>query len=440
MFRLGGVTVSGSRCTAYVEGYALVNGTVTYVSGEPVVCSQRTEFRAVVTQSGGTQLVLAYVNGVLESLVTATSAQLGAAGQPGLGVSSVPAGDSVVEGDLGPWDNVAPNPVNGSSASATAFPNEVDISFAGTTDNPGGTGVSSYSFFRNGQWIGNNLTAYFRDTTVQPGQTYQYSIQAYDYHWNFAGVNLPTVTTPPAGAQNPKRVGVNVLGTYWGAQGQESIDVRSGNLNYALPLLAGKTRGLSVPLSLAYNSQNWQQTGTSTWLLGADVGYGFGWQMLIGSLLPVYQQIAAGGAPAYYLFTDSTGAQYRLDQDNNGVWRSKAGVYMAFDENAGILHFPNGTRWFFGCVSAGTEPDAGTMYPTMVEDSNGNEVSIQYLNGGGVTWNNSSARIDDIVDVRAPWPASLSQVTYQFHYNTDVIPHLVSIVNSIGTAENYTFA
>jgi hypothetical protein len=39
------------------------------------------------------------------------------------------------------------------------------------------------------------------------------------------------------------------------------------------------------------------------------------------------------------------------------------------------LHFPDGSFWEFGCQSAGTEEDSGTLYPTLMEDSNGNQLS-----------------------------------------------------------------
>jgi len=41
----------------------------------------------------------------------------------------------------------------------------------------------------------------------------------------------------------------------------------------------------------------------------------------------------------------------------------------------GRLYFRDGSFWVLGCTSAGTEQDAGTMYPTVMEDTNGNQLS-----------------------------------------------------------------
>ena len=156
---LNNVTVSGSSCTATFSEYSMVNGAATLLSSMPVVCNQRSEFRSVMTEistTPGTAQVESYLNGVQLVGYQPSSSQINAAGQPGVGVANVPIRNGVIEADLGPWDNVPPNPVAASSVAVSAFPNRIDISFAGTTDNPGGSGVLEYSFFRDGQWIGNS--------------------------------------------------------------------------------------------------------------------------------------------------------------------------------------------------------------------------------------------------------------------------------------------
>jgi hypothetical protein len=105
--------------------------------------------------------------------------------------------------------------------------------------------------------------------------------------------------------------------------------------------------------------------------LGQDVGYGYGWKLLAGSLLPFNTPTGIGE----YIFTDATGAQYRLNQNNGGVWTSLESVYVSYDSNANVLHFKDGSFWMMGCTSGGTEWDAGTMYPTEIEDSNGYRLS-----------------------------------------------------------------
>ncbi|HLG96093.1 MAG TPA: RHS repeat-associated core domain-containing protein [Bryobacteraceae bacterium] len=255
-------------------------------------------------------------------------------------------------------------------------------------------------------------------------------LQAVDYHYNATTTTI-TVTTPQSGAIDPRQVGVRPLGTYWGGAG-EQIDMRSGNLNYTIPLLKAMARGgWGVGFSLSYNSQNWRQDAGGTWEFGRDIGYGFGWRMQAGSLTPVYKDY---WDVDHYLFIDASGAEYRLNVNNGGVWSSQEGIYVYYDSNAGRLYFRDGSFWVMGSLSAGAEQDAGTMYPTLIEDTNGNQIAIAYNSGAGVTWTNSSSRPSTITDVRTTTP------TYTFTYNTDAIPHLTGISNTIQTSENYTFA
>jgi len=62
------------------------------------------------------------------------------------------------------------------------------------------------------------------------------------------------VTTPASGSIDALETGVRPLGSYWGGSG-EQIDMRSGNLNYSIPLLKAMSRGgWSLGFNLTYNS------------------------------------------------------------------------------------------------------------------------------------------------------------------------------------------
>ena len=89
-----------------------------------------------------------------------------------------------------------------------------------------------------------------------------------------------------------------------------------------------------------------------------------------------------------------------------------------------------------GCQLGGSEQDLGTLYPTLMEDANGNQIAIHYAPGTGVGTPDSSARISRIDDAR--WTTG-SNGTYTFTYNSDAIPHLTAIANDIHTAEKFTF-
>jgi hypothetical protein len=79
--------------------------------------------------------------------------------------------------------------------------------------------------------------------------------------------------------------------------------------------------------------------------MGVDVGYGFGWRLLAGSLTPVY---SGWWTVNHYVYTDSTGAEYRLEDNSGGIWRSREGIFLEYDAGTGRLYFPNGNCWEFG--------------------------------------------------------------------------------------------
>lgn len=79
----------------------------------------------------------------------------------------------------------------------------------------------------------------------------------------------------------------------------------------------------------------------------------------------------------HFIYTDSTGAEYRLDQYDsvNGIWTSLTGVYVAYNPTVNRLYFPDGSFWIMNATSGGIEQDAGVLYPTQMEDSNGDGLS-----------------------------------------------------------------
>jgi len=84
-----------------------------------------------------------------------------------------------------------------------------------------------------------------------------------------------------------------------------------------------------------------------------------------------------------------------------------------------------------GAQSGATEQDAGTLYPTVMEDSNGNQINIRYNVAAGSY--SPSSRIAWIQDARVGY-----MTAYNFTYNSDSIPHLTGISNNVGTSESYT--
>jgi RHS repeat-associated protein len=374
-------------------------------------------------------------------------------GQPGVGgraESSYNWTMNVTDIHIGHRDATQPLGVVHSSLRSSIVPTSASLQWEGAADDSNGIGVYGYSISRNDVGpVGFSKKPLFVDS-VSAGTSYTYTVAAIDYHGNTGPTTSWTIATPPANSVDPRRTGIYNTGSYWGGQG-EQIDTLSGNLNYSVPLLAPRARpGWTIPINLTYTSQNWRQDDGVNWQLAEDVGYGFGWRLQIGSVAPYYQGF--GNGVHHYVYTDSSGAEYRLDQnDGNGIWSSKQSIYVWFDMNTSKLYFRNGTFWVMGSTSGGSEPDAGTMYPTVIEDSSGNYITIAYQAGAGVSGSvpNSSARISWIADARAVNGYHSDCVpswvqcprTYLFSYSTlsgDSIAHLSSIGNTIGSAESYS--
>ncbi len=432
----------------YINSYQ--TPTFVYLTGTTLSFGDNSVVRVVTrpdaSVSGATDIIV-YVNNSMAMWYQDASG-LSSSGQVELELDGTGNGSNLLSQiSLGPLSTVTPNAVPSSSISTSATTNQINISWAAATESSSGTGVWGYQLSRNGQVVTTTQALSFVDSaSIAPSTTYNYTLTVLDYHWNSASTNFsastPNIpTNPPFPSTTPdgRRVGVRPTGAYWGGQ-NENIDVLSGNVNFMLPLLKAMGRGSwGVPFNLVYNSQNWGQDLAFNQLnFGADVGYGYGWKLLAGSITPVWNP--GGFTAAYYLYTDANGAEYRLDQNSGNVWSSKESIYLWFDANYNILHRTDGSFWNFFCTSAGTEPDSGVLHPTQVEDTNGNQVLIRYQQAPGANWTNSSSRITEIEDVRATTRNNGVYATYDFTYNTDAVPHLTSITNSISTGEAFTFS
>lgn len=424
--------------TATLSLYKCESGVITLLTSTQVPARSGMVIRSVLR----TDQIAVYVDDFFY-LWTSRAGHQVPAGKPGVGVHSTVAGgpmySSISSADLGACDTIGPNQVELASIGTSLFANRADFQWQGVMDNVNGIGLAYYQILRsdgvNDVWMANTPDSEYEDATVSPSTTYTYTIRAVDYHLSQSAPTIITITTPPAGSVDPRRVGVRPTGSYWGAGG-EKIDLLSRNLNLTIPLFTALGRGgWGVPFALSYNSQQWRQDPGGTWKLGRDVGYGFGWRLMAGSLTPYW---TSHYTLHHYLFIDSSGAEYRLDVNTNGVWTSREGIYLSYDSVSKRLYFPDGSFWVFNCEAAGTEQDAGTRYPTLMQDSNGNQILIRYLAGQNLTEINTSARINEVEDVRAVNGGSTYR-TYSFTYAQppNSFPHLASIANHIGTTETY---
>jgi hypothetical protein len=285
-------TFSGTVCTATLEVGKMISAVTTALQSNTVPCANGMVIRAVMTQ---TNYILVYLNNLLYASVYDTSIS---SGQPGVDVDEGGSGQGFSTIDIGHLDTVAPNPVT--SVTGTAFTDRLDLQWPATTDSPNGIGIAYYTIWRNSTQVGETTSTNFSDFGATANNTYAYQVQAVNYHWDTASTSQNI--TVPATVIDPREVGVRPTGSYWGGGG-EQIDMRSGNLNFTVPMLKGVGRGSwSVGFNLTYNSQNWRQDTAGTWQLGLDTGYGYGWRFQAGSLTPLY---SSAWVLAGYLFIDA---------------------------------------------------------------------------------------------------------------------------------------
>src|SRR5882762_8837786 len=336
-----------SYCFAPLALSKIVNGSITSMGTSSFGIHTGSTIRLIYTSSNQ---IAGFVDN--KFVFWAQDSSIGA-GKPGVGVRGAPSGEGISRVDLGPHDGTAPNAVSATSIATAPFKDRVDMQWPGVPDDPNGIGVAFYIFVRNGVGIANLLQTTYTDLALAAGTLYNDALNVCDYHLNCATTAF-NVTTAPASSIDPRQVGVRPTGSYWGGGG-EKIDMRSGNLNYTVPLIKAMARsGWSAGFNLSYNSENWRQDSAATWQLGRESGYGYGWRLQAGSLTPIYQDY---WTIHHYVFTDATGAEYRLLTNTGGVWTSNEGIYISWDTNTGRLYFPDGSFWTFGSFSAGTEQD-----------------------------------------------------------------------------------
>jgi RHS repeat-associated protein len=360
--------------------------------------------------------------------------------QAGVGVLNGAAGNGITSVTILNPDTVAPPAPPVPTVSTTGT--KVEMQWMNTTD--AHTGIAYYNIYRIdppnstlSHRAGVTKTGpYFVDRLVTPNTTYTYILVATDYHFNSSETYF-AVNVPGSGAFDPRQIGLRPTGVYWGA-GQEQIDMQSGNLNYTVPILTAKWRtGPGLSLALNYNSQMWRKDNAtnSIWYYGRDVGYGHGWKLLAGSITPVYSNWYE---IAYYLYIDSTGAEYRLTENSGNVWTSKEGTFVSYDAGSQKLYFTDGSFWEMKMESGLTEPDAGTRYPTLAQDTNGNRIEIKYLCAPNTVCyvSGTSSRISTIRDITT---SKLSAQSYTFSYTNGRLTGITHTPNVGVTNSKWVF-
>jgi hypothetical protein len=245
-------------CSATFVILQSVAGTVTALGSHVSGCRDGMILRLVVRGS----LTIAYVDQSAWFIYSSSGVP---SGQAGVGAYATPAGNAISVVNIGAGDNVAPPPVPAQSVGVAAFANRIEMQWQGVVDDSAGVGLWCYVVHRDNQHLGVPTQSNYVDDTVAPGSTHEYRIYALDQHYQVSSAITFTVPAAPAGSTEPRRIGVRPDGAYWGAAG-EQIDVRSGNLNYTVPLLKALARsGWSATFALSYNSQMWRNDAGGTW-------------------------------------------------------------------------------------------------------------------------------------------------------------------------------
>jgi hypothetical protein len=175
--------------TGLLSLFQCSSGTMTYLGGGLHAIHDGMTTRVVVWNTN----LFVFIDGVLSSQY---SLPPGLTGNPGIGGYNQPSGNGFTAVKVGHHDAAAPYSINSSTVGVSALPNQVNLQWTGTTDDPNGIGLFTYTISR-GDAQGNNMTlvgeAYtpeWSDDTAQPNATYTYQINAEDYHGNSAKTRL----------------------------------------------------------------------------------------------------------------------------------------------------------------------------------------------------------------------------------------------------------
>jgi RHS repeat-associated protein len=159
----------------------------------------------------------------------------------------------------------------------------------------------------------------------------------------------------------------------------------SGNFEFGAPVVGLPGRGIDVSLGLVYNSRLWNKAGSE---ISYDIDKGWpgpGWNLGFGKLLGM--GVANGS-----MIVDPDGTRHPYTGTITGDSSGSYGVMHTTDSSiidytystgtgGGIIwaraQLPNGTLINYGA------PGPGAVYPTFIEDANGNYITITYVNNTG---------------------------------------------------------
>jgi RHS repeat-associated protein len=159
----------------------------------------------------------------------------------------------------------------------------------------------------------------------------------------------------------------------------------SGNFQFAAPILGLPGRGISISLGLAYNSRLWNKSGNQ---ITYDIDRGWpapGFSLGFGKLLGM--GVYNGG-----MLVDADGTRHSYagtvspyGSVSHFLGHTTDGSFIDYWYDTGIgggivnaeARLPNGTVITYGA------PGPGAVYPTSIQDANGNYINITYVGNAG---------------------------------------------------------
>ncbi|MGZ8844876.1 MAG: RHS repeat-associated core domain-containing protein [Pyrinomonadaceae bacterium] len=218
----------------------------------------------------------------------------------------------------------------------------------------------------------------------------------------------PTLMLPDIGWGDDNYGSADDPGNRIGNQPGTPLDdgAGSGNFQFLAPVLSLDGRGIDMRLALTYNSRLWNKSGTQ---INYDNDRGWpapGFNLGFGKMLGM--GVNGGG-----MLIDADGTRHAYSGSitfynwgTSGVMHTADGSFIDYTYSTGtgggltyaFARLANGTTISFGA------PGPGAIYPTSIEDANGNLITITYVN-------NSGPRIQTVTD-------TLNR-TISFHYDTN---------------------
>jgi len=153
-----------------------------------------------------------------------------------------------------PGADSTPPSVPGSLLGAAISGTWVNLTWAASQDNSGGSGLAGYEIFRNGAQIGSSTVASYADSSLISGSAYSYQVRAFDVTGNRSALsNAVTIVTPDT--VSPSAPGVPVISTITGTTAVASWAAATDNLGvtgyrYSLNAKASWTVISSSPATL----------------------------------------------------------------------------------------------------------------------------------------------------------------------------------------------